>query len=186
MKDEEFLFYEDVREKAVTARSAHKHPSRGGCRLRQYTKKELRELNGEVKTYQLNAPITAEALRKMPQDIQRQYFQNIVDKYNVGPKAVGQMLGYTSSGAAYMLFKRLGIKYGLRPSSENVERFFSEFCGREPIQETEIEELAVMTTSSFSVCLSGKYSADSVLAALGANIPTGQACRITIEVALLE
>lgn len=186
MKDEELLFYEDVKEKSVTARSAHKRPSRGGCRIRQYTKKELRELSGEVKTYQLNAPITAVALRKMPKDIQRQYFQNIVDTYNVGPNAVGQMLGYSSTGTAYTLFKRLGIKYRLRPSNEDVERFFTEFCKRPPIQESAIPELGAMATSSFSLCLSGKYSAESVLVALGANIPTGQSCKINIEVALLD
>lgn len=186
MKDEEYVFKETIREKAITARSARKRPRRSSCRLPQYTAKELKALNGEVKTYHLNAPITADALRKMPQDIQRQYIQNIVDKYNVGPRAVGQMLGYTGSGSAYTLFKKLGIKYDLRPGKADTERFFSEFCKREAIQENAAAALETMTASSFSVCLNGKYSPDSVLAVLGANIPAGQACKIMIEVALLE
>ena len=41
MRDEEYLFKEDVREKAITARSAKKRVSHSGCRLPQYTAKAL-------------------------------------------------------------------------------------------------------------------------------------------------
>lgn len=44
MRDEEYLFKEDVREKAITARSAKKRPRHSGCRLPQYTAKEMREM----------------------------------------------------------------------------------------------------------------------------------------------
>lgn len=52
MRDEEYLFKEDVREKAITARSAKKRPRHNGCRLPQYTAKEMREMSGP--TYTLN------------------------------------------------------------------------------------------------------------------------------------
>ena len=52
MRDEEYLFKEDVREKAITARSAKKRPRHSGCRLPQYTAKEMREMSGP--TYTLN------------------------------------------------------------------------------------------------------------------------------------
>lgn len=52
MRDEEYLFKEDVREKAITARSAKKRPRHSGCSLPQYTAKEMREMSGP--TYTLN------------------------------------------------------------------------------------------------------------------------------------
>lgn len=175
MKDEEYAFHEDVREKAVTARSAHKRPRRSGCRFPQRSAKEVRELSGPVKTYQLNEPTTAAVFRTWPAEIQKQYLQGLVERYSVGPRAIGQMLGYSSSGTAYALFKKLGIKYPPRPKAEDAERFLSEFCGNSP---------EPMTATSFSVCLSGAFAPETVLAVLKRNIPAGQECRITVEVAL--
>ena len=49
MRDEEYLFKEDVREKAITARSAKKRPRHSGCRLPQYTAKEMKLLKANVR-----------------------------------------------------------------------------------------------------------------------------------------
>lgn len=111
MNDEEYFFHEEVREKAITARSAHKHPRRSVCRLQQRSAKEVKELSGPVKTYQMDEPTTAAVLRTWPAEIQKQYLQGLVNRYNVGPRAIGQMLGYSSRGTAYTIFKKLGIKY---------------------------------------------------------------------------
>ena len=50
MRDEEYLFKEDVREKAITARSAKKRISHSGCCLPHYTAKEMREMSGPTYT----------------------------------------------------------------------------------------------------------------------------------------
>lgn len=145
---------------------------------------------GETKVYQMGLPMTAEALRKWPEDIQRQYLQGIVDTYAVGPKAIGQMLGYTSSGSAYMLFKRLEVKYGLRPTKESVDRFFTEFCKRDPAevdtQPTAKVETPEMLITNLRLNLEGPFSSQAVAVALSRLIPEGHTCTISIEVAATE
>lgn len=79
-----------------------------------------------------------------------------------------------------ILVNRLTVAFG-----EGSDAAAVKICKRVAIQENAAAALETMAASSFSVCLNGKYSPDSVLAVLGANIPAGQACKITIEVALL-
>lgn len=84
MRDEEYLFKEDVREKAITARSAKKRISHSGCRLPQYTAKEMREMSGPTYTLNLKKRITYAEFKALPEGLQKSYVQNIVDKYRVG------------------------------------------------------------------------------------------------------
>ena len=90
MRDEEYLFKEDVREKAITARSAKKRPRHSGCRLPQYTTKEMREMSGPTYTLNLKKRITYAEFKALPEGLQKSYVQNIIDKYHVGPSALGR------------------------------------------------------------------------------------------------
>ena len=93
MRDEEYLFKEDVREKAITARSAKKRPRHSGCRLPQYTAKEMREMSGPTYTLNLKKRITYAEFKALPEGLQKSYVQNIVDKYRIGPSALAELMG---------------------------------------------------------------------------------------------
>lgn len=128
MKDEEYLFREDVREKAITARSAHKRPRRSGCRMPQYTAKELREMNGPTYTVNLGKPIAYKEFKALSESLQKEYLKDIFAKYNVGMSAVAELLGVPVSTCTSKLHK-LGFTFprGFKPSKEDLERFRADF-----------------------------------------------------------
>ena len=78
MDDEKYVFFQDVREKKVTGYSARKqrsHCGKAGCKLPSdyLTKKEIKNMSGEVKSYRLNEPMTYAEFRLMPEDLQKTY-----------------------------------------------------------------------------------------------------------------
>ena len=99
MKDEEFVYKSDVRDKAVTARSAHHtrtHCGKGG-RVRlpsdNLSKKELQKMNGEVKSYRLNSPMDWAEFKSMPDDLKVIYIKALRNKYRVPDAHIGNMMG---------------------------------------------------------------------------------------------
>ena len=88
MEDEKYVFFQDVREKKVTGYSARKqrsHCGKGG-RVKfpsdYLTKKELKNMSGECKSYRMNSPMKWLEFRFMPRDLQIAYIKAIKEKYN--------------------------------------------------------------------------------------------------------
>lgn len=99
MSDEEYTLMQDTRDKKITARSARHtrtHCGKGG-RVKfpsdYLTKKERDAMNGEVKSYRMNEPMTWKEFREMPEDLQKEYIKSIRKKYNISDKALSQALG---------------------------------------------------------------------------------------------
>jgi len=99
MKDEEYMFREDSRDKAITARSARKrrtHNGKGG-RVKfpsdYLTKKELKAMNGEVKSYRLNDPMNWEEFKALPDDLKVVYIKALREKFNVPERKIAEMFG---------------------------------------------------------------------------------------------
>ena len=72
------------------------------------TKKQLQELNGKVETYQMKTPTKYETFMKWPEDLQRQFIKNILDKYGKPNYVIQKCLGVCEVTAAKTR-KRLGI-----------------------------------------------------------------------------
>ena len=115
MTDEKFTFIEDVRDKKRTATCAHHkrtHCGKGGkVRFPSdfKTKKELRAMNGEVKSYKLNDPMGWEEFRAMPDDIKVAYITALRKKYNVSDTALAKMFG-CSQPVVSKEMRRLGVQ----------------------------------------------------------------------------
>ena len=115
MTDEKFTFIEDVREKKKTATGAHHkrtHCGKGGAvRFPSdfKTKKELNAMNGEVKSYKLNDPMSWAEFKAMPDDIKRTYITALRKKYNVSDTNIAKMLG-TDQVNLSSAARKLGIK----------------------------------------------------------------------------
>lgn len=99
MKDEEYLFRLDSKEKAITARSAHNtrsHCGKGG-RVKlpsdYMTKKELNAMNGECETYRLNEPMKWDEWKRLPNDLRIDYIKLIRQKFNAPDTEIAKMLG---------------------------------------------------------------------------------------------
>lgn len=115
MTDEKFTFIEDCRDKKHTGRSYYNRVTHGG-RVRlpsdNLTKKELREMSGEVKSYRLNEPMKWNEFKDMPDDLKIAYIKAIRTKYNVSDtKIFEEMLGVSQSFGKHEIL-RLGIGMG--------------------------------------------------------------------------
>lgn len=120
MEDEKYVYIQDIKEKKSTGRSAHNrrtHTGKGGAvRFPSdfMTRKERNAMNGEVKSYKLNSPMTWAKFRAMPDDLKVSYIKLLRQKYRVTDKAIAEMMGI---GRQY-LCKTLG-QLGLAKGSEN-------------------------------------------------------------------
>ena len=114
MKDEEYLFLSDVREKKRIANGAfykRTHNGKGG-RVRlpsdYLTKKELQAMNGEVKSYRMNEAISWAEFRAMPDDIKINYITLLRSKFDVPDSKIAKMMGVSGCSMSQMLAK-LGL-----------------------------------------------------------------------------
>lgn len=112
MKNEEYVFYQDIKEKKSAARGAfHK---KGGSKSKKctlpsdyLTKKEREKMNGEVKTWKMNEFYTWQEFKQMPDDIQEAYLVSLVGKYKVG---IGIIAKYVFKAAASTVYTYLKDK----------------------------------------------------------------------------
>lgn len=114
MKDEEYVFRQDVKEKASTGRSARNrrtHCGKGG-RVKlpsdYMTKKELNAMSGECKSYRLNEPMSWKEFLRLPNDIKESYVKLIREKFGASDRAIATMLEISPSAFSQEL-KRCGI-----------------------------------------------------------------------------
>lgn len=101
MKDEHYVFYQDVKEKKSTARSAYKKKS--GKRSKKCTmpsdylsKKEREAMNSECKTWNMNKFYTWEEFKQMPADIAGAYLTVLNQKYHVSMATISTVLFHIS------------------------------------------------------------------------------------------
>lgn len=176
MTDEEYLFRQDVKEKAITARSSHK---RGNSRRRQcsfstdhMTRREWEKMNGPVSTVKLGRPMTWEEFSGMSESLRRQYIQDILNHYDVGPNAIGRMLGVSGPYCGKRL-RELGFTFTSRANAADTACFEADYglakdCGQD--------------FDRVSVTFSGKFTPEVLARKLAALFESGREAIITIEI----
>ena len=114
MTDERYTFVSDVRDKKRTARGAFNkrtHCGKGGAVKFQsdfMSKKEIMAMNGEVKAYKLNDPMTWGEFKAMPDDLKIGYVKSLRERFSVSDAEIGRMMGVSRSSISSET-KRLGI-----------------------------------------------------------------------------
>lgn len=103
MPDEQYVMISDSIEKKKIAHSSHNrktHCGKGG-RVKfpsdYLSKKELKAMNGDVKSYNLNRPMTWEEFRSMPQDLQIMYIKKLRNEFGVPDSVLGKAMGVCRS-----------------------------------------------------------------------------------------
>ncbi len=97
LPDEQWAMIEDSIDKKRTAASAFKqrtHCGKGGSVKFPsdfMSKKELKAMNGEVKSYRMNAPLSWEEFKELPDDLKVNYIQSLREKFNVPDYDLSQM-----------------------------------------------------------------------------------------------
>lgn len=150
MKDEEYVFFSDVSEKAITRRSARNkrtHCGKGG-KVRMpsdyLTKKELEKMSGECTSYRLNEPMTWAEFKAMPDDIKVTYIKLLKEKWKVPDHHIGKMMG-VGDEAVRKVFSRLGFTKGHGGRVYwDMDGFYAWIAGfraaEEPVAEEVVEE----------------------------------------------
>lgn len=97
MTDEKFVFIEDSKDKKRTARSAKNKVGKGSKKVRFpsdfLTKKELENMNSDVRTYDLTKPMKWAEYKAMPEDLRKAYLLRLQNLYNVGSSSLAKMFG---------------------------------------------------------------------------------------------
>lgn len=123
MRDEEYVYVSDVRDKKITARSARHQRTHNGRRGRVklpsdfLTKKELEAMNGEMKAYRLNDPMSWKEFKSMPDDLKETYIKLIRERYNPYDFSIAEMMGVHRVTFANEM-KRLNLGVGKKHGGE--------------------------------------------------------------------
>jgi hypothetical protein len=147
MNDEKYVFIQDSKEKAITARSARKrrtHNGKGGSvkfPSDYLSRKELNAMNGEVKSYKLNDPMTWKEFNALPLDVQKIYISALRQKYSVSVGALADMFGVHRTNVSRMLTK-LNMSF-TRGRHKWDEEGFAAWCNGGKTEETEPAEEVV-------------------------------------------
>ena len=103
LPDEQYVMISDSIEKKKIAHSSHNrktHCGKGG-RVKfpsdYLSKKELKAMNGDVKSYNLNKPMTWKELRSMPQDLQIMYIKKLRNEFGVPDIVLSKAMGICKS-----------------------------------------------------------------------------------------
>ena len=111
MTDEKYTFITDVAEKKRIARGAFNkrtHNGKGG-KVRfpsdYLSNKERNKMNGEIREYRMNSPITYAEFKKYPDDLKKKYIQRLRDMFDVPDKDIAEMMGVNVKTLATALAK---------------------------------------------------------------------------------
>ena len=126
MDDAEYIYKQDVKEKAITARSSHKYGSsrrrRCGLSSDNLTRKEWERMNGPVHTLKPDEALSWDRFRALPRSLQQDYIKHILSKFKVGPAALGRMFGVSEAYCGDYLKKQLGITFQGRTTRQETLR----------------------------------------------------------------
>ena len=156
LPDEQYVMISDSIEKKKIARSSHNrktHCGKGG-RVKfpsdYLSKKELNAMNSDVKSYNLNKPMTWKEFRSMPQDLQIMYIKKLRNEFGVPDIVLGKAMGICKSSFSramselnLSLGKCAGAKGKQWLDSEKSFKFFeywNKFNKEKAVEENSIED----------------------------------------------
>ena len=158
MPDEQYVMISDSIEKKKIAHSSHNrktHCGKGG-RVKfpsdYLSKKELKAMNGDVKSYNLNRPMTWKEFRSMPQDLQIMYIKKLRNEFGVPDIILAKSMGVgkssfsrAMSGLNLSLGKSAGAKSKQWLNSEKSSKFYeywNKFSKENAVEDDSVEDEA--------------------------------------------
>lgn len=161
LPDEQWDMIEDSINKKRTAQSArHRRTHCGKSGSVKFpsdymTKKELKQMNSECKSYRLNEPMSWNEFKELPDDLKRDYVKLLRSKYSVPDKDIAEMLGINRSTfckwmkcLGLSLNARTGLKSDAWKESEQGIAFYK-WLKKEEMTENmpKIDDITVKTDS---------------------------------------
>ena len=158
LPDEQYVMISDSIEKKKIAHSSHNrktHCGKGG-RVKfpsdYLSKKELKAMNSDVKTYNLNRPMIWKEFRSMPQDLQIMYIKKLRNEFGVPDIVLCKVMGICKSSFSramsdlnLSLGKSAGAKSKQWLDSEKSSKFYeywNKFNNEKTVEEASVEDEA--------------------------------------------
>lgn len=208
----------EVKEKKDVARSA-KYKVNGSksrkCTLPTdyMTPSQIKKMNGETITYNINKPMTLKEFKRVPPDVGREYIMRLVDIYGVNFTSLAQMFGCCKKTCASLLSaKPYGISFSRGSAmSKGKREAWSAFLDagksdgkaqteeEQPQPEAPVEQNdpteecpagekevkpAAMKMNRFSLNFSGRLSVDAIANSLRLILGDGMDGRLSVECCL--
>lgn len=111
------ILREECADRKRTARGAFNKKThngkRGGVKFPSdyLSKKEKEKMNGEIKSYKMNEPVSYEEFKKYPDDLKIEYITKLRERFDVPDVKIASMMGCPKSTFA-LLVKNLSIGLG--------------------------------------------------------------------------
>lgn len=119
---EQRVLAQEIKDKKITSRNARHTRTHcgksGGVKFPSdyMTKKEIKAMNGECKSYRMNEPMIWDEFKVLPDDLKVVYVKALRQKYNVPDSALAAMFG-VSGPVVSRYFKEIGLVSGKGASS---------------------------------------------------------------------
>lgn len=142
MDDAVYTFKEDVKERKSMVSGA-RHKKNGSksksCKLpyENLSYYQRKKLNGEVKSYPMNRPMTWSEFKTYPDDLQETYLATLVDAFNVTMVQIGNMMGVTNTALNRLIksknFQKIRRVPNKRVLTDSDIKGWNDFLGDWPI-----------------------------------------------------
>ena len=182
MTDEKFCFISDVREKKWTATGAyHKrtHCGKGGAvkfPSDYMTAKERKAMNGEVKSYKLNDPMTWEEFKAMPEDVQVCYVKALREKFGASDSKIAAMLGVKQPNfSVHSRILGIGLGRNCNPKMKDKDAWFAWCNGVKAKTVAEENDTAEYRGEEFAPAHENRFSLEKVERADAVKIAPSEA-----------
>jgi len=169
MTDEKYVFIKDSTEKKRNARGYYQKNRTGKGRVRfpddNLTRKEKASLSKDLGTYKMGEPVYWKDFRTWPEKFQKEYFEKLDERFNVGCGYIAEMMDCGNSTIS-RLKNKLGINRdrAIQPSKKQIEGFrnwIRTFRGVD-ISETPYETKKVVEKPSQIEKFNLRYSCEGV------------------------
>lgn len=109
------------------------------------TPAQLRKLSGEVKTYNLDAPMSWAGFKVMPVDLQQEYLRSLNSRFGVGCATISKdLFGKSlSTLAAWMSYHGYSVAFKGKRLSNAEREAWERWLVQEPVEDELPEELPV-------------------------------------------
>lgn len=129
MTDEKYVFIKDSAEKKRNARGYYQKNRTGKGRVRfpddNLTRKEKAGLSKDLGTYKMGEPVYWKEFRTWPAEFQKEYFEKLDERFNVGSPKIAKMMGCGQTTIAE-LRKKLGCNRSVdakKPTLAEINEF---------------------------------------------------------------
>lgn len=134
MRDAEYVFNKEIRDKKRIARGARNKVNgikSQKCTLpyELMTRKEIKAMSGEVSTWRMNQFYSWDEFKDMPADLKVEYLNKMIDGFDISVSNLANDLFnisdayFRKSLIRWDIYDKIHLRHGTRTKKENIDKF---------------------------------------------------------------